>query len=61
MFKKLQDVYIARATPNTPYVIGEMVTINSVVNVGTRTKPVWRYHVAGAFFDADQLSPIPTL
>lgn len=55
-FAKLQDVFVVRAGPPTPYVIGDRVTVLSVVNTGTKRNPAFRYAVAGAWFDHDALS-----
>lgn len=57
--KKLQDAYVTRTIAGSPYVIGERVTVLSVVNNGTKRNPSFRYYVAGAWMDADALSADP--
>lgn len=56
-FKKLDAVYVAVLNrPGCPYLMGEQVTVTSVVNEGTKRNPVWRYLVAGWSFYQDQVS-----
>lgn len=55
-FKKFDEVFVAMRTAGTPYRVGERVNITSVSNVGTKRTPVFRYSVAGAWFDHDALS-----
>lgn len=55
-FKKLARVFVALRVPGAPYSVGEQVTINTVVNVGTKRSPTWRYYVPGAWLDHEALS-----
>lgn len=54
-FKKLDQVTLAHHVPGCPYVIGEKMTVLSVVNTGTKRNPNWRYYVRGAWLDHDAL------
>lgn len=53
-FRKLDRVKLSVFVPG-PYVIGDEMTVMSVVNNGTKRNPQWRYYVAGAWYDQDVL------
>lgn len=57
-FKKLEQAEVVAHVAGTSLFIGEVVTICSVVNTGTKRNPTYRYSVAGAWLDEDALGPV---